>query len=392
MAAFRAQWRQAGPWLAIATAPASLMLGGGVAQEVGLAVAPRAILGGAAVLWALSTLMGRLGVRHRRPLVALARPVLGCKVARWSNTVLVAVLMMGWFGFGVGVAGESLAALLGMPEWLAFAFWSFALMGGLWGGIQRGSLVALSSSLATLALMSWGVWQAQSLAEPLRAAPAPGTVWSGLGLVVGYGSAFSLRCVDFTQTMPNVRNVALTALLGLALPVAVVSGAGAWLYGATGTWDLGLLLTRLGFPSLTHAFVLVGFLGAGLTNMFSGGLALQDLLGRGGRASLALVSLVGLALALLDFEQAMVGWLGFLSAIVVPLIGVILSHYALGLDSEGALHWPGPLAWALGALAGLATPAAWPGVLVGVVTAGAAYPLLCRLQAWWVLTKGSDVA
>jgi len=126
--------------------------------------------------------------------------------------------------------------------------------------------------------------------------------------------------------------------------------------------------------------------------MFSGGLALRDLLGRGGRASLALVSVVGLALALLDFEQAMVGWLGFLSAIVVPLIGVILSHYALGLDSEGALHWPGPLAWALGALAGLATPAAWPGVLAGVAAAGAAYPLLCRLQAWWGLTKGSDVA
>ncbi len=392
MTAFRAQWRQAGPWLAIATAPASLMLGGGVAQEVGMALVPWALLGGAAVLWALSTLMGRLGVRHRRPLVELARPVLGHKVARWSNTVLVAVLMMGWFGFGVGVAGESLAALFGMPEWIAFAVWSFILMGGLWGGIQRGSLVALGSSLATLVLMSWGVWQAQSLAEPLQAAPTPGTVWSGLGLVVGYGSAFSLRCVDFTQTMPNVRNVAITALLGLALPVAVVSGAGAWLYGATGTWDLALLLARLGFPTLTHAFVIVGFLGAGLTNMFSGGLALRDLLGRGGRASLALVSVVGLALALLDFEQAMVGWLGFLSAIVVPLIGVILSHYALGLESERAVHWPGPVAWAAGALAGLATPAAWPGVLAGVVTAGAAYPLLCRLQTWWALTKGSDVA
>gem|GEM_PF-4494906 len=76
MVHIQARWRHAGPWLAIATAPAALMLGGSVAQQTNASATLPALALGAGVLFVLAGLQGRLGVRERKPLVALARPVL----------------------------------------------------------------------------------------------------------------------------------------------------------------------------------------------------------------------------------------------------------------------------------------------------------------------------
>lgn len=374
-------WRHAGPWLGIATAPATLMLGGGVAQQVAPAEVGGAIVLGATVLWALSSAQGRLGAARGQPLVALARPVLGAGVARWTNTALMAALMSGWAAFGTGVAGGSLAHLLGLPEVVAFVAWAALMVLGLWGGIVRGSLIALLGSLATLVLMGWGTLQAQGAPAAPPEALGGESLFAGMSLVIGYGAAFSLRCPDFTQQVRCVR-VAWISLFGLALPLALVAWAGAWLYQAAGTWDLSLLLSALGFPVLAHVFVVVGFLGAGLSNMHSGSLAIQDLLGWPREGALLALGAISVGLALADFEQGMVAWLQFLSVVVVPLIGVIVTHYGLRRASESTVHWSGILAWTLGAVAGLATPPGWPGALVGVAVAAAAYALLARGPLW----------
>lgn len=371
MVHIQARWRHAGPWLAIATAPAALMLGGSVAQQTNASATLPALALGAGVLFVLAGLQGRLGVRERKPLVALARPVLGAGVARWTNTVLISVLMLGWAGFGVAVAGRSLATLLSVPEIVAFVGWAAVLVAGLWRGIHRGSLIALLSSLATAVLIGWGFFQAQALGQPPASVQASGTLFGGVSLVVGYGAAFSLRCADFSMNVQRTRHVFYTALFGLGLPLFVVSVAGAWLYRVTGTWDLSLLLTQLGFPALAQLFVAVGFLGAGLSNMHSGRLALQDLLRCRGKVALLIVGLASVVLAWLGFDRAMVLWLHFLSVVVIPLIGVMLVHYGFGFKDGprgGALA-----AWGCGALVGLLTPEAWPQALTGIVTAALVY-------------------
>lgn len=384
-------WRLSGPYLAIATAPASLMLGGGIAQQMPFEAVPWALLAGGAALWLLASLQGRLGVLTRRPLVVLVRPVLGARLARWTSSALVTLLMMGWFGFGIGVAGRSLARLTGLPEAAALALWTLALLAGLWRGLARGSLLALLGSLATLVLVGQGLLQVGRLAE----APAPlpagrGNAWSGMALVVGYGAAFTLRCVDFTAHMRRARQVWWTSLLALSLPLVLVAGAGAWMTHAAGTWDLSLLLDRLGFPTLAHLFVIVGFWGAGLTNLYSGSLALQDLFPRHAASatprtetrSLLVMNVAGYLLALAGFERAMVGWLHFLSVVVVPLVGVILIHYlrAPRPGAAPAVHLAGLGAWTLGIVTALILPATWPRALVGVLVAAGAYTLLVRFE------------
>lgn len=376
-------WRQAGPWLGIATAPASLMLGGSVAQQMPFHWVPWALALGSGVVWALSSLQGQLGATQRRPLVELARPVLGSAIARWSNSLLLAVLMIGWAGFGVGVAGRSLAHLIALPEGIAFFAWSGAVTIGLWRGIHHGSLIALLGSLATVVLIGWGFVQASSLQATPSVALPEGTFFGGVSLVIGYAAAFCLRCADFSMTAARPSRVRTVALLGLSLPLLGVSFAGAWLYQATGTWDLSALLGRLGFPSLAHAFVVVGFLGAGLTNMHSGSLALQDLLRCPRRGALLLIAVSSVGLAWLGFEQAMVLWLRALSVVVVPLIGVILAHYGANVRQESGVNVAGVVAWGAGAGAGLLAPADWPSALVGILVAALTYMALAMARSTW---------
>jgi purine-cytosine permease-like protein len=369
------QWRYAGPWLGIATAPAALMLGGGVAQQTPFDQIPLAIGLGVLVLWLLSTSQGRMGATRRRPLVELARPVLGTSIARWTNTALIAVLMMGWAGFSTGVAGGSLAQLFAMPEIVGFIVWAVLMFFLLWSGIHFGSLIALLGSLATLMLMVWGLVQVNTLGQVAEPIAPTGTVFSGLSLIIGYGSAFSLRCVDFTQAI-HPRHVVWMSMFGLAVPLALVCFSGAWLYNAAGTWDLSLLLNLLGFPLLANAFIVIGFLGAGISNMHSGSLALEDLFRCKRILALAIVSIVSIVLALLEFEQGMVVWFQFLSVVVVPLIGVMLTHYGLRIQRVVDVNKPGLIAWVVGAIAGVLTPHTLPKALVGIVVAALIYGLI----------------
>jgi len=304
----------------------------------------------------------------------------GASVARWTNTALVAVLMTGWASFSTGVAGGSLAQLFSIPEPFAFALWAGLMFALLWDGIHFGSLIALLGSVATLSLMAWGLVQVNSMGQVAPPAPPSGTFFAGVSLVLGYGAAFSLRCVDFTHAL-KPRQVVWVSLFGLALPLAVVSLSGVWLYQATGTWNLGQLLGLLGFPALAHVFVAIGFLGAGITNMHSGSLALQDLARLPRTSALALVAVVSVVFALLDFEQAMVTWLQFLSIVVVPLVGVMLTHYGLGVRQVVSINWKGLAAWGLGSFAGLVAPQTFPKALVGVLVAALVYGLAARVTA-----------
>ncbi len=370
------KWRQAGPWMGIATAPAALMLGGSVAEQVSVDAFFWALLIGAAVVILLSTLQGRLGVIHQKPLVLLARPVLGDRVARWSNTVLISILMLGWSGFGFGVVGESLAKLFAIPEIFALLIWAAIMLAVLWKSIHHGSLYALISSLATLALVAWGIFQISGIEPVTSVESGKGTFFSGIGLVIGYASAFSLRSVDFTQNIQHTRYVFWTAIFGMGFPLMLVMISGAWMYHFAGTWDLSQLLTDLGFPMIAHIFVAIGFLGAGVSNMHSGSLALQDLLRWPRQILLFFICGVSIVLALLDFDKAMVEWLKFLALVVVPLIGVILTHYAMGSSKIRQVNWSGLIAWGVGAIAGILIPEIFPKALISILIAAATYAIL----------------
>ncbi|MFQ5962633.1 MAG: hypothetical protein ACE5MG_14685, partial [Candidatus Methylomirabilales bacterium] len=168
-------------------------------------------------------------------------------------------------------------------------------------------------------------------------------------VVLGYAVAFALRSPDFTRDLRRERDVLLATGLGLGVPILAFATVGAYLYLGFGTWDLPLLLASAGYPVFAGLFLVLGFVAGAIANLYSAQLSAAHLTGRDVRVGFLASLVVGTALAVAGFYQAMILWLVVLGIVVPPLIVTLV----LGSEFPRGTAWPAPAAWALGTGAGL---------------------------------------
>ncbi len=351
--------RRLGPWVGIGTSPAALMVGGGVAdgnETWRLAVA---VLVGVAVLTGLAVAQGMLGQRRHARLRTLTADALGREGGQRIASPVLAVMMVGWFGFNTSVAGAGLGRLLHAPSRVGMVLFALAMLAVAWRGLNALSWVALAAGLATIVLAIDGLRIA--LADRTGPLLGDGVPQGELGMLpaiavmVGYGAAFALRTPDFTYDLARPRQVAWCATVGLTAPLLAFAAAGALLELSTGTWNLVGVLERLGSPTVAYAFVALGFTGSVLTNLHSGALSFEDAVPRlTHRRALVIVAVTGTALAALDFADSMIGFLTAMALAAPCLIGVLWIGELRGERMVGRYIGRGIGAWATGIGVGVA--------------------------------------
>jgi cytosine permease len=336
--------RRLGPWVGIGTSPAALMTGGGVGEGLRGAEAVLALLVGVLLLGALALTQGLLGQRTGRTLAQLTAGPLGETGSRRTASVVMVVMMVGWFGVNVGVAGVALARLLDLPDAAGVVLFAVVML-----GITGFGLGALSGG--------------QAGADPIGFVPA-------VVLVVGYGAAFSLRTPDFTHDLVRPRHVLWCALAGLVVPTFAFALAGAALQAVTGTWDLADVLRDLGSPEIAYLFAAIGFTGSVLTNIWSGGLSLSDAAPQvGHRAALVAVTVVGTVVAALDFSELMLGWLTVMALAAPGLAAICVVHALRGGGATPGWRLAGLSSWTSGFACGIALDMAGSSLALPVATA-----------------------
>ena len=351
--------RRIGPWVGMGTSPAALMMGGGVGEGLEGARLAVALVVGVALLTALATVQGVLGQATGLPLARLTAGPLGTEGSRRTASVVMLAMMLGWFGVNVGVAGVALARLVGAPDAAGVAAFAAIMLVVAGRGLGVLSWSATVAGAATVALAAWGLHLAfadRALTLSGGAAGSdPTDILTGVVLVVGYGSAFSLRAPDFTHDLERPRQVLWCALVGLAGPVLVFGLAGAALQAATGNWDLADVMRDLGSPELAYLFVALGFTGSVLTNIWSGGLSLTDAVPRvSGRAAQVWVTCVGAVLAAVGFADLMLPWLALMALAAPGLVAVCAIHVLRGGRTRTGWGMTGLASWGVGFACGVA--------------------------------------
>ena len=214
--------RRLGPWVGIGTSPAALMVGGGVAEGNERWWLAAAIVVGVATLAALAAAQGLLGQRRQARLVDLASRSLGRMGGRRIASPVLAVMMVGWFGFNPSVAGAGLGRLGNLPDRAGMVIFATIMLAVAWHGLNVLSWTALAAGLATVLLAAEGVHLALSgRTGPLLGDGHPAAAFGQLpaiAIMVGYGAAFALRTPDFTHDLARPRHVVWCAAVGLALP------------------------------------------------------------------------------------------------------------------------------------------------------------------------------
>ena len=373
--------RRVGPWVGIGTSPAALMVGGGAAEGI---EGGRLLLAGAlgvALLTALAVAQGILGQRRRQRLLTLAASSLGRDGARRIASPVLALMMIGWFGFNTSVGGDGLAKLIGVPDRVGMALFAAAMLAVAWHGLNALSWFALAAGLATIALATDGARTAlEGHSGPLLGdgvAAKPLGFLPVIALMVGYGAAFALRTPDFTADLHRPRHVVWCALTGLAIPLAGFAAVGAILELNTGTWNLVEVLERLDSPTVAYAFVAVGFTGSVLTNLHSGAISLEDAVpGVSHRAGLVAVAVVGTAVAAFHFAEWMIPYLTAMALSAPCLIGVLWLDELRHTRSTARYRSIAIAAWAGGVATGIAlhlaeSPLALPAGLAAAIVIAA---------------------
>lgn len=311
-------YRRAGIWIGIGTGPGVIVVGGGLAASLSLPALLLAIPIGALALAALAVGQSVMSRRLRLPLAGRAVHAFGPGFGAGFLNLMVALSMMGWFSFYVGISGFSLSDLLQLPGWVG----PLLIAGTLWVlsqlGLNRWNFVVWVTTLS--ALLAAG-------ARPSPAAgggfTAPQLLW-GIGTVVSYGIVFAMRSSDFTWDLATDSDVVKSGLAFL-IPFLILLGVGVLLFQATGEWNLADILARKPSAALGHLFLILAVISPALSGLHSAVLALESISPLSRQHGLILMSLVGFLLGATRFDHHLLWFLDWRGAVLPPALVVMLA-------------------------------------------------------------------
>ena len=377
-------YRRASVWFGIGINPASISVGGGLAQRIPANQLLWLIPLGALVLVLMSTMQGIVGLRRRQRLAQIATSTVGAGGAGLIN-LLMAIGMIGWGGFHGGVSGVSAAQLFHLPGWGGALFVAVALFVLAELGVNRWATILWLTTAAAVALTIFALWAVNVTVPATTADPLGGLgawLW-GLGTITAYATLFSLRGPDFTWDMESTADVIKVNVCFYILLV-FSTGAGVLLYHSTGRWNIADILTQVQSAGLGHLFLLIAVASPLLSGLYSGALALSGVSPLSLRQSTALICILTFALATTRFDQRLITFLGFIGASLGPALFVMLLANALKPKPAWRLAL---IAWLAGAVVALLFQ--WQGqsihIFAGALTSVAVLGVLYMGRGWFEL-------
>lgn len=343
--------RRASVWLGLGINPASISLGGGLAQRLSLFDLCWIIPLSAALLSLICTAQGLIGRRRRQQLAQIAADTFGRGYGSVALNLMLVIGMIGWGGFQGGVSGASLAQLLNWPDWAGAILMVIGLLVLSELGINRWAALVWVTTLSALALAIFALVTIDL--SPVRAAltaPSSPTTWLwAIGTTISYAILFSLRNADFSHDMRADSDV-IKANLCLFFPIVFAMFAGAMLFGATGDWNIADVLTTAQSAALGHIFLIMAVISPLLSGYYSGSLALANSSRFSARQSVYIIAILGAVLAATRFDQQLIPFLGVLGASLGPALAVILFSQLLPKKAN-KIATNG--AWIIGAVAAI---------------------------------------
>ncbi|MDX3893970.1 cytosine permease [Pusillimonas sp.] len=368
---------------------ASMWAGGTLGAGLSVDDFLRAVLAGNLILGVYTAALGYIGARTGLSTHLLAHYSFGVK-GSWLPSLLLGGTQVGWFGVGVAMFAIPVAKATGWDVHLLIAASGILMTLTVYFGIAGLTALSVVAVPAIAALGSYSVWLAIGQAgglESLRGgAPAePMPMEAAIAVVVGSFISAGTLTADFVRFGRSARMAVMVCMaaffVGNSL-MFIFGGAGA---AATGQADVSDVMMMQG---LIWPAVLVLGLNIWTTNdnaLYASGLGFANITGLPSRLLAVFNGLAGTLTALWLYHH-FVGWLGFLSAAIPPIGGVIIADYLLRRGRYR--HYPAvdaavinPAAIAAVA-AGLACGHWLPGIVPVNAVLGAllSYPLLMRLR------------
>lgn len=346
-------WRNVlGAWLGIGTAPGALIIGAGIAARHGGQVPVLAIIFSALAMFTILYFQGLHGVLppdgEGTNLTQLA-PNYFSKTMQRILGAAIAVGMIGWFGFNVGLGGAALSALLNAPGFVGPLMIGIPTLALTLMGMRRWNGLAVMTTLAVIILVVMVVVELAARTSPLKLMPDnPLHALADIASYLGYVAVFSVRAPDFTAGLKSKRDLIIADLM-LTVPVVLISLAGVGLYMGTGTIDLVSVLTKPGTLMIGNLLVALAVIAPTFTILVSAAPALHAATGLNQRIAMYLITGIGLVLAITRFDLYLLEWLSVIAALLPPIV-VPLVYESISRRRGNQNHTVPILSWLPGSV------------------------------------------
>ena len=349
---FQVQESQKQSWLSIAAVWAggmicvpSLMVGG-VLSSGGLSLGQivASILIGYGLICAYMIFIGMQACDTGLPVAVLAGGALGKSGARYIISVLLAIACVGWFGIQSATCGSAFASMTaaifgfeasGIYTIICSIVWGVIMLvtacvgfkGLKWlnyAAVPLLVIVCLYGLIAGIVTNDGGAAIANYAPES-----SAGMVF-GISMVVASFALGGVISGDYCRFAKNRGDVVKSSIVGVIPAGLFMLLIGALMSIVTGQYDISAILSSLGVPFLGLIALVLATWTTNVTNAYSGGLALSNLLGYDEskfKITTAVAGGIGTLLAAFGLLNAFQGFLSLMSALIPPLAGVIIAAY-----------------------------------------------------------------
>lgn len=393
----KAEQRQS--WLSIAMVWAGGMICvpclmvGGVLSGGGLSI-PQiviSILIGYGLICAYMIFIGMQACDTGLPVSVMAEGALGKQGARYIISLLLAIACVGWFGIQSATCGTAFASMLASMLGMAAPSQAMTVVCSIvWGVIMLLTACAGFKGLKYLNYVAVpllvivclygiivGIISHNGSAAIAAYAPeqSAGLVF-GISMTVASFALGGVISADYCRFAKNRGDVVKSSIVGVIPAGLFILLTGAIMSIVTGQYDITAILASLGVPVIGLIALVLATWTTNVTNAYSGGLALSNLLGFDEskfKITTGIAGAIGTLMAAFGLLNAFQGFLSLMSALIPPLAGVVIADYWIvcqgkkeNFRQQPGFALPGVAAFTIGALAACITGgtfASFPGLV-----------------------------
>ena len=320
---------------------------GGVLVGGGLSFAQivLSILLGYGMICAYMIFIGMQACDTGLPVSVMASGALGEKGARYIISAILAIACVGWFGIQSAVCGSAFASMgasmLGHASASATAVTICSLV---WGAIM---LVTACTGFKGLKWLNYiavpalvivclygiiaSMVQNDGAARLASYAPenSAGLIF-GMSMVVASFALGGVISADYCRFARSRADVVKSSLVGVIPAGLFMLLTGGVMSVVTGQYDISAILASLGVPFFGLLALVLATWTTNVTNAYSGGLALSNLLGFDEskfKITTGIAGGVGTLLAAFGLLNRFQAFLSLMSGLLPPLAGVIIANY-----------------------------------------------------------------
>ena len=369
-------------WLSIAAVWAGGMICvpclmiGGVLAGGGLSLGEMfaSILIGYGLICAYMIFIGMQACDTGLPVSVMASGALGEKGARYIISILLAIACVGWFGIQSATCGSAFANMLASMMGTEATPAMVTVCSLIWGVIMLATACAGFKGLKWLNYIAVpllvivclyglvaGIVKNDGGAAIANYAPeaSQGMVF-GISMVVASFALGGVISADYCRFAKSREDVVKSSIVGVIPAGLFMLLTGALMSIVTGEYDISAILASLGVPFIGLVALVLATWTTNVTNAYSGGLALSNLLGFDEskfKITTGIAGGIGTLLAAFGLLNAFQGFLSLMSGLIPPLAGVLIAAYWIvgkGKKENFKMHpgfsAPGVIAFLVGAV------------------------------------------